>query len=181
MKGIVFTEFIDMVEEEHSLDMVDAIIEDSELAHGGAYTAVGTYDPTEMGALVGALARRSGTKAPDLLHAFGRRTTRRFAEMFPRFFVGHHDVLSFLESIDSVIHVEVLKLYPDAELPRLETERLNGGILRLTYHSPRCMADFAEGLIEGAAAHFGDALALTRSQPRGAPSPIVVFTVARGA
>lgn len=181
MKGIVFTEFIDMVEEEYSLDMVDAIIEDAAPPHGGAYTAVGTYDPTEMGALVGALARRSGNKAPDLLHAFGRRTARRFAEMYPKFFAGHQDVLTFLESIDAVIHVEVLKLYPDAELPRLDAERLDGGIMRLTYHSPRCMADFAEGLIEGAAAHFGEALSLARSQPRGAPSPVVVFTVARGA
>lgn len=181
MKGIVFTEFLDMVEEEHSLDMVDAIIADAAPAHGGAYTAVGTYDPAEMGALVGALARLSGTKAPDLLQAFGRRTLRRFAEAYPRFFIGHHDALAFLEAVDAVIHVEVRKLYPDAELPQLDAERLDGGILRLTYHSPRCMADFAEGLIEGAAAHFGEALALARSQPRGAPSPVVVFTVARGA
>lgn len=179
MKGLVFTEFLDMVEQEHSLDMVDAVIHDAGLPHGGAYTVVGTYPAAEMGALVGALARRTATPAPELLRAFGQRALRRFAEGYPEFFRDHRDALSFLEKVEPVIHVEVRKLYPDAELPRLETERLHGDILRLVYRSPRCMADFAEGLIEGVAAHFGQALSLARSHPRGAPSPEVVFTLAR--
>ena len=43
MKGIVFTEFLEMVEDKFSADMVDDIIDDCDLASGGAYTAVGTY------------------------------------------------------------------------------------------------------------------------------------------
>ena len=41
------------------------------------------------------------------------------------------------------------------------------------------MADFAEGLIEGASAHFGQPVAIGRSHPRGAPVPELVFTVDR--
>lgn len=44
MKGIVFTEFVDMVEAQFSADMVDDILDDAAPASGGAYTAVGTYD-----------------------------------------------------------------------------------------------------------------------------------------
>jgi len=179
MKGLVFNEFLDMVEHEHSLDMVDAVIADAALPHGGAYTAVGTYPAAEMGALVGALSRRTATPAPDLLRAFGQRAFGRFAEAYPEFFRGHDDALAFLENVEPVIHFEVRKLYPDAELPRLASEWMDGGVLRLTYRSPRCMADFAEGLIEGAAAHFGQCLSLSRSLPRGAPAPEVVFTVTR--
>jgi hypothetical protein len=181
MKGIVFTEFLDMVEALHSADMVDAVIVAAKPANGGAYTAVGTYPAAEMGALVAALARQTGTAAPELLHGFGRHVFGRFASTYPDFFAEADDVLAFLSSIEDVIHIEVRKLYPDAELPTLEAAADGPDGLRLTYRSPRCMADFAEGLIEGAAAHFGQALTIGRSHPRGAPVPELVFTVVRAA
>ena len=43
MKGIVFREFIDMVESQFSLETADAIIQASSLSTHGAYTTVGTY------------------------------------------------------------------------------------------------------------------------------------------
>ena len=43
MKGIVFTEFLEMVEEKYGLEMVDDIIENANLQSHGAYTSVGTY------------------------------------------------------------------------------------------------------------------------------------------
>jgi hypothetical protein len=179
MKGIVFTEFLEMVEEAHSPDMVDAIIAEAAPPHGGAYTAVGTYPAQEMGALVGALARHSGQPAAELLRGFGAHVFGRFAVLYPAFFEGVTDTFDFLERIELVIHTEVLKLYPDAELPSVLAERSGPGGLRVTYRSPRCMADFAEGLIEGAATHFGDRIEVQRSLPRGTPAPLLVFTLTR--
>lgn len=40
MLGLVFTEFMELVEQEFSLDMVDDLIEDNQLSSDGAYTAV---------------------------------------------------------------------------------------------------------------------------------------------
>ena len=40
MKGIVFTEFLDLVEEKFGLEMVDTIIEQSNLDSGGVYTPI---------------------------------------------------------------------------------------------------------------------------------------------
>ena len=39
MKGIIFTEFLDMVEKKFSIETVDHIIEVSNLSSGGSYTA----------------------------------------------------------------------------------------------------------------------------------------------
>lgn len=52
MKGIVFTEFLEMVADKFSADTVDTIIEEADPPSGGAYTAVGTYDFAEMASLV---------------------------------------------------------------------------------------------------------------------------------
>ena len=40
MKGIVFTEFLDMVEKEFGYETVDHIIENSELSSNGIYTCL---------------------------------------------------------------------------------------------------------------------------------------------
>ncbi|MBT8311465.1 MAG: hypothetical protein HKP23_01335, partial [Flavobacteriaceae bacterium] len=39
MKGIVFTEFLEMVEDKFGLEVVDTIIEKAELPSEGVYTA----------------------------------------------------------------------------------------------------------------------------------------------
>ena len=41
MKGIVFTEFLEMVEERYSAEVMDQILLGAKLPSGGAYTARG--------------------------------------------------------------------------------------------------------------------------------------------
>ncbi len=169
MKGIVFTEFLDMVETTISADAVDDVIEAARIPSGGAYTAVGTYDHKEMVSLVGALSEYSGQPMPDLLHQFGRHLFGRFVALYPVFFEGVEDALEFLARVEGVIHEEVLKLYPDAELPRFEARWTGPGALTLVYRSPRHMGDLAHGLIEGCVAHFGDPVSIRRQRlPDGA-------------
>jgi len=155
MKGIVFTEFLEMVEARFSADVVDDIIEAAAPAHGGAYTAVGTYDHGELVAMVVALSEKSGIPVPDLVHAFGQHMFGRFLVNFPAFFKGVSGAVPFLSGIEDIIHAEVLKLYPDAQLPRFECAPLADGGLRMVYLSPRHFEDLAHGLIDGAVAHWG--------------------------
>ena len=162
MKGIVFTEFLDMVDSVYSPVVVDDIIDSSDLASAGSYTAVGTYPRTEMTALVGALSERVDTPAPDLLRAYGQHLFGRFHALYPGFFTNDPDVLDFLEGIEAVVHSEVLKLYPDAELPEIAATRMSPDVVELDYTSPRCLADLAEGLLRGALADFGSQAELTR-------------------
>ena len=58
MKGIIFTEFLEMVEKEFSAETVDTIIDNSNLESGGSYTSVGTYPHIEMVELVSNLPNR---------------------------------------------------------------------------------------------------------------------------
>ncbi|MEL7340130.1 MAG: heme NO-binding domain-containing protein, partial [Bacteroidota bacterium] len=55
MKGIVFTEFLEMVEDTFGFETADNIVSQAELPSGGVYTAVGTYPALEMVSLVGKL------------------------------------------------------------------------------------------------------------------------------
>lgn len=156
MKGIVFCEFVEMLEQEFSADMADEIISGAALESGGAYTTVGTYDHHEMLALVTQLSEKTGTPVPDLVEAFGRYLFGRFVDLYPAFFEGVDGAFSFLDRIEEHVHVEVLKLYPDAELPTFKTSRTDDNTMVMVYQSTRPFADLARGLIKGCIAHYGE-------------------------
>jgi hypothetical protein len=74
--------------------------------------------------------------------------------LYPHFFNGVHDSFQFLSGIDGIIHVEVLKLYPDAQLPKFDIELHDDKKLVLLYQSGRHFEDLAEGLMKGCFKHF---------------------------
>lgn len=176
MKGIVFTEFIEMVEDRFGFEVADKILTSSDLPSGGHYTSVGTYDHSEMVTLTGALSSETGATVPQLLHAYGVHLFGRFAEAYGAFFKNVNDSFTFLEQIEGYIHVEVRKLYPDAELPSFQTERVSDHELVMIYRSERRMGDFAHGLIEGCGKYFNEALQIAKEplDPRGSRVKFVI-------
>ena len=157
MKGIVFTEFFEMVEAKFSPELVDRILDTAALPSGGVYTAVGTYDHREMIELVSCLSKETGINCADLLRSFGLYMFERFYILFPQYFKDISSSFEFLERIEGYIHVEVRKLYPEAELPSFACDTSEPGHLSLTYRSTRPFAVLAEGLIRGCVAHYGEA------------------------
>ena len=153
MKGIVFTEFLELVENEFGLEVVQQIIDECELETAGVYTSVGTYSHKDMFKMVAKLSEIKGLPVPALLTVFGEYFFTTLKTKYP-VFVEKPNLFSFLNSIDQYIHPEVLKLYPDAELPRFQAEIKNDNEMVLNYMSSRKMSDLAIGLIKGAANHF---------------------------
>ena len=155
MKGVVFTEFLAFVSESWDEDLVDDIIEASALESGGAYTRVGTYDHREIVSLLEALSFRTEQPKDALMRQFGFYLAGRFSVFFPQFFTRCDTLFAFLASIDDYIHVEVKKLYPDAELPSFDVLQSDETQMSMRYRSSRKMEALAQGLIYGAAHHFG--------------------------
>ena len=178
MKGIVFTEFMEMVEQAYGYEMVDALIEDNELPSGGAYTNVGTYDFQEMVQLVTSLSEKVQAPVPKLLHTFGCHLFKSFKKGYPAFLEAASDAFDFLESIEKYIHVEVRKLYPDAELPTFKTHRPNEQTLEMLYFSERRMGDFALGLIESSLKYYDEQANVTMT-PLNESKSEVQFTIER--
>lgn len=178
MKGIVFTEFIEMVEQKFSPETADRLLDECDLASGGAYTSVGTYDHREIVSMVVKLSEISDLPVPVLIKAFGYHLFERFVSLYPSFFLGIASAMEFLARIEDIIHAEVRKLYPDAELPRFDVERRDADTLVLTYHSERHLGDLAEGLIESCIHHFGTPLGLVREN-LDQPGQPIRFTISR--
>lgn len=159
MKGTIFCEFINMTEEEFGYEMVDKIISASSLPNDGAYTSVGTYDFAELVSLITNLSEFTNTPVQDLLYSFGKYLFTVFLYKYPDMFSKINDGFSLLEIINDKIHVEVMKLYPDAELPVISTKTSNN-VLTMRYSSTRKMGNLAKGLINGCMGHFNEKIKL---------------------
>jgi hypothetical protein len=165
MKGIIFTAFIEMVEENYGFDVADKIISRSMLPSQGIYTAVGTYPFDEMLRLVVQLSNETKTDIPCLLLSFGEHLFGHFHEVYPHFFKGKNNAFEFLKDIEEYIHVEVLKLYPDAQLPDIYTEiSPDGNAMTIKYASTRKMGDLALGLINGCIRHFDETIQVDKTR-----------------
>jgi|JI8StandDraft_2_1071088.scaffolds.fasta_scaffold10327_2 hypothetical protein len=162
MKGLVFTEFVEMVEQKWGLQMVDSLISDVRPANDGAYTAVGNYPHGEMVSFVVALHKRTEIPISDLLKEYGRYLFHRLALTHGYIIAGVNDSLTLLQDIEKIIHVEVKKLYTDSMPPMFTGMRISEDELHLVYQSHRSMSDVAEGLMMGCAEHYNEKLSIEK-------------------
>jgi hypothetical protein len=153
MKGVVFTEFLEFVEKEYGYQVVDHALDNLVLPSGGAYTAVGTYDPQEMAMILSEVSKKTQVATETLLRLYGHFLWQYFVKHFPNFFKKDNPY-DFLCSIEEIIHPEVKKLYHDAELPSFDTEVNDAEKLVMVYKSPRKMFALAKGLMEACLLHY---------------------------
>jgi hypothetical protein len=170
MKGVVLSEFVQFAEARYGVP-----------PPGGAYNAVETYDFADMLGLVDAAAARIEGGRPEVLRTFGTHLFGRFAALYPIFFFDAESALDLLGGINTYVHDEVQKLYPDAQFPHFDVERGSADRMALVYRSARPLADLAEGLIRGCIAHFGRPVTVERDDlaPDGRHTRFVLTAAAR--
>jgi hypothetical protein len=179
MKGVVLTEFVDFVDEAYTPAAAAAVRERLAGLCPGGYSAVGSYAHEELLELARVLARAAEEPEDAVLERYGSKLFERFAALYPVFFVDADGALSFLERINTDIHAEVKKLYPDARFPAFECSTPEPGRLDMVYRSSRPLASLACGLIRGCIAYFGDRIDLERQDVAGAEGREAHFVLTR--
>lgn len=156
MKGMVIRSFASFVEATFGEDVADEALSIDSLSTGGAYTNVGYYPTSDLMLMVATVAERTGHDHHILVRRFGEDLFHRLAAGHREMMTDYTSPIGMLAAIESVIHVNVRRIYTDTELPRFDVEAREGDhYLRLVYRSSRPLADLAEGLIHGCCAHFG--------------------------
>lgn len=170
MLGVILTGLYDLVEETFGLEVLDEMIVSSDLANDGIYSGIGTYPHSDMVRLVQNLSLIVNITSEELMRIYG-------AHLF-KFLMKSHSIndpmlancFDLLSQLDTLIHVQVRKLYPQAEVPAFSYELIAKDTMRLVYCSDRPFASVAHGLIEGSGAYFGEQLIVTR-EPEKEQSP----------
>jgi hypothetical protein len=169
VKGLILVGFLEWVEERHGDDAVDEMIEATVLESQGAFTSVGVYPYTELLALAETLADREGRPVSEVLLQYSRESVSSVAYGHEPLLAGITGALDLFDRVEDHIHPEVMALYPDAELPRITTRRLDDGSMRLDYRSREPLAVMCEGRILGTIDLFGGGFDVTRlsADPEG--------------
>jgi hypothetical protein len=179
VKGIIFNLLERAVIDEHGEDCWDALLDAT--GSDGVFSALETYDDRELLGLVEAASKALNLPAADVVRWFGKSAIPLLADRYGLFFEPHDATIPFLLTLNDVIHTEVRKIYPGAEVPEFDFERRNGQTLAIEYRSHRKLCALAEGLIAGAAAHFGEHVSITHTQCmlQGAESCVLVCSFRR--
>lgn len=175
MKGIVFNLLEEVVTRKHGAATWDSLLDASDL--DGAYTSLGSYPDEDAFRLVGAASTALGVPPRDVLTWFGREAMPILAERYPGFFKAHQTVRPFLLSLNSIIHPEVRKIYPGADVPVFDFHDAPDGALLMGYESARKLCALAQGFIEGAAGHYGERIEFSQLQCMHDGDPKCVFRV----
>lgn len=154
MKGIILAEFVEYIEQQLGENTAQKIINDSNVESEGAYSRVGMYDYHELIKLLTQSVAETQTDASILLEGFSEHLFGVFKRDYGVFFEGVDNAVQMLMQIDDHIHVEVKKLYPDAELPKFDCTN-DGSQLVLNYCSPRPLALVAQSLVGACLKYFG--------------------------
>ncbi len=164
MKGVVFNLLESFITDGWGEDTYDAIMARCPLHTKEPFIGPGTYPDADLLAIVGTTVAKLGISVPEALHAFGKYCFPRLAARVPTFMEGHTHPKSFLFTIDSVIHVEVKKLFKGANTPRITCRDTGPDELILRYESERKLCQLATGLLEGSGEFFKTPLTWTEMQ-----------------
>jgi hypothetical protein len=162
MKGIVFNIMERAVSETRGEDAWDQLLDAAGLQ--GAYTSLGNYPHADFMKLVEAAAADFDMTPRLVLRWIGRAALPEFARRYPELFSRHRDARSFVLTLNSMIHPEVRKLYPEAGVPVFDFDTSSEDVLVIGYRSRRRLCGFGEGLLDGTAAHYGERAAIERPE-----------------
>lgn len=158
MKGILFNLIEEIVTKSHGEAAWDQLLQMGDLK--GAYTSLGNYPDEHLFKIVSAASQALTLPAPNIIRWVGKEAIPLLANKYPSFFTTHSNVRSFILSLNQIIHPEVRKLYPGADVPDFDFEPISPQELRMGYRSKRKLCWLAEGLMEGAAAHYKESIAI---------------------
>jgi hypothetical protein len=162
MKGVVFNLLEETVTRDYGEDAWDDLLDAAGLE--GAYTSLGGYPDGDLIALVGAASSALGLPPDDVVRWFGRSALPLLAAGHSDFFAAHDSVRPFILTLNDIIHPEVRKLYPGADVPVFDFDATSDDVLVMGYFSSRQLCAFAEGLIEGAADHYRQTVSIEQPQ-----------------
>jgi hypothetical protein len=162
VKGIVFNLLEEVVVAEYGPDTWDSLLNQSDAS--GAYTSLGSYPDGELQTLILSAAEIVGKTPTEFLRWFGQRAMGLLLKRYPAFFQSQPNTRMFILSVNDIIHPEVRKVYPGADVPVFDFRDAADGGLLMGYRSPRRLCALAQGFAEGAAAHYGEQIDLEHLQ-----------------
>jgi hypothetical protein len=161
MQGIIFNALEEFVLETANMEVWNSILASSNLKSGGIYTSGVNYEDSEIVSLATSLCEKLGIPLVDGLKLFGKYLFGFLLNRGPIELASYPNTQALLENLETVVHKDVKRIHPDAYTPFFVYTPINENEGELSYSSKRKLCFVAEGLLEGAAEHYGQSVQMT--------------------
>ncbi len=151
MKGVFFTKFLEMVEERYSDDVVDFIIEASNLPNDGAYTSIGNYSYKELVQLVVNLNKATNIEIPILLESYGHYLLQNSSKFYLDYFCNNDKSFDFHKAVEDSRRRFVTN--PDVQQAAFKRDPLKENPADSQCISERPFAHLIDGIIKECRIH----------------------------
>ncbi len=178
MKGIFFTEFLEMVEREYGLILTEKIISDLGTGNNGVYEATTDYPYSQFVELCNLLGFEVKSSVSDVVKNFGEYLFSRLVILFRPSFAGNSSIFDFLDQIDEFIHNKIQERFTPVEIPRFRAVKINDSTFQMSYQTEKLLIDLAIGLFMGCQRFFNEELTLN-TEFISEKSKLVCFTLSK--
>ncbi len=118
MKGIVFVNFNEFINELWEDEFWDNLLNEAELPSGGVYTTFDTYDDQKLFTLIYQAVDKKNIYVKDAQFVSGKWVFREFYSFAPAGVHNFTDVFESAHTVQSFIHLEADKLDTDTLHPK---------------------------------------------------------------
>jgi hypothetical protein len=154
MKGIIFSEFIELVEKTFGLAVCQDMLDENN--DEGIYSSTGTYNHLDLVKLIISLSKLTNISVETLQKIYGKSAFIGLLKSMPNLKLDSESTFEFITQVEQYIHIEVKKLYPESSPPKFDLISTSEYEMTLDYISARCLSYVCFGLIEGCAEYFNE-------------------------
>jgi len=154
MKGIIFNQLENYVLTNFDEATYERILEKCKLETKVPFVGPGTYSDNDLMLIVKSASETLNIPTEELIVSFGHFLFPKLASRFSNFVDKEKSAKDFLLTVESIIHVEVHKIYDKAYTPTFEYLNNADNKLTIRYRSKRKLYKLMEGIIMGVADYF---------------------------
>lgn len=158
MRGVIFTELIEFMEDNLGFDLADSVVAGANLEAGGVFSQGGNYPFDELVKIVVSLSKKTGKDINELLTIFGEHLFVKLVGIYGKDIDKYTSTIDLVNEVEAIVHVEVKKLYPDADLPTFTIVKKDDNSLIIHYISDKKLEALAYGLMMGSAQYFNESI-----------------------
>jgi predicted hydrocarbon binding protein len=154
VKGVIINYFEDFITDYYGPEKWEEIFNLCPVKSQQIYIGPQTYPDNLLVGILQVVSRQLKTPLEVLLKNFGNFLLHKFSEDYNNFFTPYSHPKQFLLSVDSIIHIEVMKMLSEATPPKFTYDDTELNKLTMRYHSKRKLCQLVEGIIEGVSEKF---------------------------
>lgn len=160
MRGIIFKAYCEFIREKLDPKSLDKLLTSENYPNKGGFSALGNYKTSYMVLLIDQSTKLFNSSKNEILRSFGRFTYSYLHKRFKKIYLDESEILNldnpydFLENLNTLHFSELKKLYPNANFPEFEIDRIGSEHIVLEYSSFRDLPYLTYGLIEGCLEFF---------------------------